>query len=53
MRAVFGSEEWVHVPGLKAQNKRKANREVKLVQGLMHNLVKDGMLVSEIRTGWG
>ena len=41
MRAVFGSEERVEVPGLKAQDRRKVNREVKVVDGLMLNLVKD------------
>ena len=39
MRVVFGSEEWVEVPGLKAQDRRKVNREMKVVEGLMHNLV--------------
>ena len=29
MRVVFGSEEWVEVPGLKAQDRRKVNRVVK------------------------
>ena len=38
----------VEVPGLKAQDSRKVNREVKVVEGLMLNLVKDGMAVSEI-----
>lgn len=31
MREVFESEEWMQVPGLKAQDRRKVNREVKLV----------------------
>ena len=48
MRAVFGIEEWVGVPGLKAQDRRKVNREVKIVQVLMHNPVKDCMSVLEI-----
>ena len=58
MRAVFGSEEWVEVPGLKAQDRRKVSREAKVVEGLMHSPLKDGILVSEIlglmylRTGW-
>ena len=46
MRAVFGSEELVELPGLKAQGRR--NGEVKVVKVLMHNLVKDGIPVSEI-----
>lgn len=31
MREVFESEEWMQVPGLKAQDRRKVNREVKPV----------------------
>ena len=34
---------WVDVPSLKAQYSRKVNREVKVVEGLMHNLVKDSI----------
>ena len=45
MRAVFGSEEWIEVSGLKAQGRRKVNREVNVVGGLMHSLVTDGMSV--------
>ena len=46
-RAVFSSEEWVDIPGFQAQD-RKVNRVVKVAEGLMHNLVKDGMLMSEV-----
>ena len=45
MRAVFVSEEWVEVPGLMAQDRRKVK---KVVEGLMYCLVKDGISVSEI-----
>ena len=45
MRPVFGSEEWVEAPGLKAQDRTKVNKEAKVVEQLMHNL---GMLVSLI-----
>lgn len=48
MKMVFGKKEWVEVPGLKTQDRRKVNREVKIVDGLMHNLVKDRMSVSDI-----
>ena len=34
---------WVDVPSLKAQYSRKVNGEVKVVEGLMHNLVKDSI----------
>ena len=44
----MSSEEWVEVPGLKAQDRRKVNREVTVVEGLMHNLVEDGMSEPEI-----
>ena len=36
------------VAGLKAQDWRKMKREVRVVKGQMHNLMKDGMSVSEI-----
>lgn len=48
MRRVYGRKEWVEVPGLNTKDRRKVNREMKIVDGLMHNLVKDGMSVSEI-----
>ena len=41
MAAVFSREEWVEVPGLKAQDGSKVNREV-----------KDGMSVSQISRFW-
>jgi hypothetical protein len=34
--------------GSKVEGTEKVNREVKVVEGLMLNLVKDGMAVSEI-----
>ncbi|KXJ05893.1 hypothetical protein AC249_AIPGENE27711 [Exaiptasia diaphana] len=45
---VFEQNELEEVPGLKIQDRRKVDREVMIVEGLMHNLVKDGMSVSEI-----
>ena len=48
MKEVFESNEWLDVPSLKAQDRRKVNKEVHLVEGLMHNLVKPGMTVSEV-----
>ena len=36
------------VAGLKAQDRRKMKREVSVVKGQMHNIMKDGMSVSEI-----
>lgn len=48
MRMVFNNDEWLEIPGLKAQDRRKVNKEVMIVEGLMHNLVKDGMSVSAV-----
>ena len=46
MKRVFGDDEWLEVPNLKTQDRRKVNKEVKIVDGLMHNLVKKGMSVT-------
>ena len=48
MTLVSASEECVEVPGWKAQDRGKVNRKVKALEGLMPNLVKDGMSESEI-----
>ena len=48
MKMVFEQNELEEVPGLKTQDRRKVDREVMIVEGLMHNLVKDGISVSEI-----
>ena len=48
MKSVFGNDEWLDVPNLKTQDRRKVNREVKIVDGLMHNLVKKGMSITQI-----
>lgn len=48
MRKVYGRKEWEEVSGLKTKDRRKVNREMKIIDGLIHNLVKDGMSVSEI-----
>ena len=46
MREVFGSKDVVDLPNLKAQDRRKVMAEVKMVDGLLHNLVRDGMNVT-------
>jgi hypothetical protein len=37
----------VLIPTLKAHDRRKVMKEVKLVDGLLHNLVSEGMSVNE------
>ena len=48
MKRVFGDDEWLEVPNLKKQDRRKVNKEVKIVDGLKHNPVKEGMSVTQI-----
>ena len=48
MKRVFGDDEWLEVPNLKKQDRRKVNKEVKIVDGLKHNPVKKGMSVTQI-----
>ena len=48
MKRMFGDDEWLEVPNLKTQDRRKVNKEVKILDGLMHNLVKKGMSVTQI-----
>ena len=48
MKNVYDSDVWVEVPGLKAQDRRKINKEVKMVESLMHNFVRKGMSVSDV-----
>ena len=43
MREVLASEKTVDLPNLKAQDRRKVMAEVKMVDGLLKNLVTDGM----------
>ena len=48
MKDVFESEESVDLPNLQAQDRRKVMTEVKMVDGLLNNLVRDGMEVTEV-----
>ena len=48
MREVFVSEEVVELPNLKALDRRKVMVEVKMVDGLLHNLVREGMSATEV-----
>ena len=48
LREVFKGSEWVQIPSLKSHDRRSMMKEVKLVNGLIHNLVEDGMGVTEM-----
>ena len=48
IREVFGNGEWKEVPTLKAVPRKKLLKETELVDGLMHNIVEDGMGVTEV-----
>ena len=48
MREVFTSEEVVQVPSLRSRNRDEVNRELAGVEGLMPNLLRKGMTVTEI-----
>jgi len=39
LREVYSGDQVVEVPSLKAQDGRKIAEEVKLVDGLMHNII--------------
>ena len=48
MREVLASEKTVDLPNLKAQDRRKVMAEVKMVDGLLNNLVTDGIEATEV-----
>ena len=48
LREVFKGDESVKIPILKAQDGREIGEEVKMVDRLMHNLVRDDMNVTEV-----
>lgn len=48
MKEIFEGGDWEEIPGLKAQDRRKVNEEVSVVEGLMHNLLKEDMYVTEV-----
>ena len=56
MREVLSDEKtsdsatWDEVPSLRGVDKRKVTKEVDLVDGLMHNLLREGMSVNEVNT---
>ena len=48
IREVYGDGEWKEVPTMKAVPRKKLLKETELVDGLMHNIVEDGMGVTEV-----
>ena len=41
-------DKWEDVPNMRAMDRKKVMREVGLVDGVMHNVVRKGMDVSEV-----
>lgn len=48
LRKVQEAGTWEAVPNLRAADRKKVMKEVEMVEGVMHNLVRDGMNVSEV-----
>lgn len=48
LREVYNGDEVVKIPSLKAEDGRRIGEEVKLVDGLMHNLIWDGVMVTDV-----
>ena len=48
LREVHDNGEWKEVPNLRAYDRRKVMRQVDLVDGVMHNLLKQKMNVTEV-----
>lgn len=48
LRKVQKDDKWEDVPNLRAMDRRKVKKEVELVEGVMHNVVRKGMDVSEV-----
>ena len=48
LREVQGSGSWEKVPSLRAVERKKVMKEVELVDGVLHNLIRRGMDVTEV-----
>ena len=48
LRKVRDNGKWEEVPNLRAADKRKVTKEVRLVDGVMHNMLWQGMRVGEV-----
>lgn len=47
MKRVFGNDEWLEVLSLKTQDRRRVNKEVKIVDGLMVKKVMSILTVTD------
>jgi hypothetical protein len=50
MRKVFAGNDWKAVHGLKAKDRSKVMREVKLVNALFHDLLCEDMSISDVNS---
>lgn len=48
LREVYNGEEAVEIPSLKAHDGRMIREELKLVDGLMHNRIRDGVMMTDV-----
>ena len=48
LRKVRDDEEWKEVPNMRAVERKKLSKEVELLEGVMHNLLWQGMGVTEV-----
>ena len=48
LREVFHSDKTIEVPSMKSVDRRKVKAEVDLIEGVIHNLVREGMSVTEV-----
>lgn len=48
MKIVYEGEETKEVPSLRAQDRKKVNKEIRVVEGLMSNFVTEGMTVTRV-----
>jgi len=48
LRKVKNDEEWKEVPNMRAVERKKLMKEVELLEGVMHNLLWQGMEVTEV-----
>ena len=48
LRQVRDNGEWKEVPNLRAVDRRKVMKEVALVDGVMHNMISEGMDVTDV-----
>ena len=49
LREIYDRDDLVEIPGIKAQDRRKVMKEVRLVDGLLHNLIRDSKSATEMQ----